>query len=196
MYDIADDLYCYPNSTVLKNIPGLRSQRALKTYEIAMTAQRAEEPLPAGRLSVTHYRAIHRHLFQDVYRWAGAFRRVRIARDGNMFCYPEHIAREMQNLFETLQARGSLRGLSRKNFAPALARFLAELNAIHPFRDGNGRTQLAFAALVADRAGYPLDFTKLQPRKFLSAMVDSFRGNEQELEAQILRLTANNRGSA
>jgi cell filamentation protein len=50
MYDIADDLYCYPNSTVLKNIPGLRSQRVLKIYEIAMTTLRAEEPLPAGRL--------------------------------------------------------------------------------------------------------------------------------------------------
>lgn len=191
MYDIVDDFYCYPNSTVLKNIPGLRSHRALKMYEIAMTAQRAEEPLPAGRLSVTHYCAIHRHLFQDVYPWAGDFRRVRIARDGSMFCYPEHIAREMRNLFMTLRAHNGLRGLSREDFAPALARFLAELNAIHPFRDGNGRAQLAFAALLADRAGHALDFTKLQPRKFLGAMIDSFQGDEKKLETQILRLTAN-----
>lgn len=190
MYDIADGLYCYANSTVLKNIPGLRSQRALKTYEIAMTAQRAEEPLPAGRLSVTHYRAIHWHLFQDIYRWAGEFRRVRIARDGSMFCYPENIAREMHNLFGVLQTHDWLRGLSLEDFAPALARFLAELNAIHPFRDGNGRAQLAFAAVVASRAGHPLDFTKLQPRKFLGAMVDSFGGDEKKLETQILRLTA------
>jgi cell filamentation protein len=190
MYDIADDFYCYPNSTVLKNIPGLRSHRALRTYEIAMTAQRAEEPLPAGRLSVTHYRAIHRHLFQDVYPWAGDFRRVRIARDGSMFCYPENIAREMRNLFAALKSRDGLRGLSREDFAPALARFLAELNAIHPFRDGNGRSQLAFAALIAARAGHPLNFKTLQPRKFLGAMIASFRGDERKLVAHILRLTA------
>jgi len=190
MYDIADDLYCYKNSTVLKNIPGLRTQRALKTYEIAMTAQRAEEPLPAGRLSVNHYRAIHRHLFQDVYRWAGDFRRVRMARNGSMFCYPENIAREMHTLFGGLRSRNGLRGLSREDFAPALARFLAELNAIHPFRDGNGRTQLAFAALIGSRVGHPLNFATLQPQKFLGAMIESFRGDEKNLETHILRLTA------
>jgi cell filamentation protein len=190
MYDIADDFYCYKNSTVLKNVPGLRTQRALKAYEIAMTAQRAEEPLPAGHLSMTHYRAIHEHLFQDIYRCAGDFRRVRIARNGSMFCYPENIAREMHTLFGDLRSRNGLRGLPREDFAPALARFLAELNAIHPFRDGNGRTQLAFAALVGSRADHPLNFVALQPRKFLGAMIDSFRGDEKNLETHILRLTA------
>jgi len=67
MYDIADDLYCYPNTKVLRNIPGFRMVASLRRYEIAMSAQRAEEPLPSGRLSVRHYCAVHRHLFQDVY---------------------------------------------------------------------------------------------------------------------------------
>ena len=91
MYDAIEDPYCYPGTTVLKNRAGHLTQRALTQFETAMSAQLADEPLPTGRLSVYHYQAIHRHLFQDVYSWAGTFRAVRISRDGSMFCYPEHI---------------------------------------------------------------------------------------------------------
>ncbi|HEY4944411.1 MAG TPA: Fic family protein [Rhizomicrobium sp.] len=188
MYDAADKIYCYPNSTVLKNTPGLRRAKALKRYELAMSAQRAEEPLPQGRLGVTHYRAVHRHLFQDVYPWAGSFRRVRIFKGQSAFCYPENIAREMDALFAGLRDTRHLLNRSPADCANALASFLATLNAIHPFRDGNGRTQLAFTALRAHRTGHPLDLSKLRPRAFLAAMIESFRGNEAPLAAGLLRL--------
>ena len=67
--------------------------------------QRAEEPYPVGRLSINHFRAIHRHLFQDVYAWAGRFRTVRISKGGSMFCYPEHIRAETRRLFDQLKHR-------------------------------------------------------------------------------------------
>lgn len=188
MYDGTDARYCYPNSTVLKNIPGLRTAKALKQFELAMSAQRAEEPLPSGRLGVTHYRAIHRHLFQDVYPWAGRFRGVRISRGQSAFCYPENITREMAALFGGLRDARHLRGRSADDCATGLAGFLATLNAIHPFRDGNGRTQLAFTALLAHRAGHPLNLSKLRPRAFLTAMIESFRGNESPLARSLRRL--------
>jgi cell filamentation protein len=103
MYDAVEDPYFYPQTTVLKNRAGLRAQRALTRFETAMAAQRADEPLPVGRLSVRHYCAIHRHLFQDIYAWAGQFRTVRISKAGSVFCYPEHIPREMRNLFGKLK---------------------------------------------------------------------------------------------
>ena len=80
MYAALADPYCYPGTAVLKNIPGLLDPAALALYETAITAQRGEEPLPAGRLTLTHYQAIHRHLFQDVFSWAGRFRTVRISK--------------------------------------------------------------------------------------------------------------------
>src|SRR6185437_5565551 len=188
MYDAADTAYCYPRSTVLKNLAGLRSARALKRYELAMSAQRAEEPLPQGRLGVAHYRAVHRHLFQDVYSWAGRFRTVRISRGQSAFCYPENIAREMDALFTGLRDRRYLHGRRADDYARDLAAFIATLNAIHPFRDGNGRTQLAFAALLSHRAGHRLDLTRLRPRPFLSAMIESFHGNEAPLATQLRQL--------
>ncbi len=102
MYDAVADPYCYPGTPVLKNRAKLQTQKALDRFEVAMTTQRADEPFPPGRLSVSHYRAIHRHLFQDVFLWAGRLRTVRIGRSGNVFCYPENIGREMRILFKNL----------------------------------------------------------------------------------------------
>lgn len=175
LYEAPEDPYCYPGTTVLKNLAGIRDPARLEAFELDMTSQRATEPLPAGRLSWRHYRMIHHHLFQDVYAWAGQLRRVRIAKDGSMFAYPEHIGREARRLFAELRDRRHLRNLSRQEFAHEAAHFLAELNAIHPFREGNGRTQLTFLMLLADHAGHPLDLERLDPGAMLAAMIASFR---------------------
>ena len=185
MYAAVDDPYCYPATTVLKNIPGLRQPEALALYETAITAQRGEESLPAGRLSLTHYRAIHRHLFQDVFAWAGQFRTVRISKGGSMFCYPENIAGQMRALFAGLRREDVLRGRDAAAFAAGAAAFLATLNAIHPFRDGNGRTQLAFMALLCEQAGHPLKLERIDPPAFLAAIIASFDGDEKPLAVTI-----------
>jgi cell filamentation protein len=155
-----------------------------------MTFARSEEALPPGLLSVSHYRAIHHHLFQDVYDWAGRFRTVRLAKDQSAFCYPENIAREMQDLFRWLRDQQYLRGRTVQEFASVAAHFLAELNAIHPFREGNGRTQLIFLALVAHRAGHPIELVSLDPPAMLDAMIASFGGDEAPLAAILERLAS------
>lgn len=188
MYDAVNDPYCYTGTKILKNRAGIKLPKKLREFELAMTTQRFDEPLPAGRFSVSHYCAIHRHLFQDVYSWAGKFRNVRISRRESAFCYPENIAKEMHSLFADLGKRNLLRELSQKEFAVQAAHFLAELNAIHAFRDGNGRAQLAFVIMLADRAGHPVNLTKLRPVKFLKAMMASFFGNEKLLASELFKL--------
>jgi cell filamentation protein len=188
MYEARADPYCYPGTSVLRNIPGFRDQAVLEAFEIEITTQRAEEPLPRGRLGVRHYQAIHRHLFQDVYSWAGRFRTVRMAKGESIFCYPEHIASEMKRVFEALKEVDFLKGLTVEAFADGAAHLLADLNAIHPFREGNGRTQLIFLAAVAENAGHVLKVTRLHRDDYLPAIIRSFNGDERLLEAQLLRL--------
>ena len=188
MYEAGEDPYCYPGTTVLRNRLGLRTLAELEKLEAFSTAQRAREPLPIGRLTNAHYRAIHRHLFQDVYDWAGRIRSVRLAKNDSMFCYPENIDREMRRVFEALEGENQLRDLDAEVFAKKAAHFLAELNAIHPFREGNGRTQGIFLGMLAEQAGHPLDFERLDPPAMLQAMVDSFNGNERPLAGIILHL--------
>jgi cell filamentation protein len=178
MYDAVADKYCYPDTTVLKNKLDLRNAEELHAFEAEVSDARADEELPAGDLDFEHFKAIHRHLFQDVYDWAGQVRDVRIAKDGNMFCYPENIAGEADKLFSELERDKFLEGLSSKDFASKSAKFLAYLNAIHAFREGNGRSQLSFFLLLAEHAGHPIDLDAFQPEQFLDAMIESFKGNE------------------
>jgi cell filamentation protein len=185
MYDAVADPYCYPGTTVLINKLDLRDQKQLGDFEAEITAQRADEPLPNGSLSYSHYRAIHHHIFQDVYAWAGKTRTVRIAKNASMFCYPEHIDGEIRKLFGELQSENYFRRLSAEEFARKTTHFLTELNAIHPFREGNGRTQLALLTLLAERAGHPLSLNNLDPATMLAAMVTSFSGKEARLRKLI-----------
>ena len=189
MYDSIDDPYCYPGTTLLKNRRNLRTQDGLDRFETAITAQRFNEPMPAGKLTEQHYRRVHRHIFRDVYTWAGEYReKVRISKGDSTFCYPEHIPREMQKLFESLRRDRDLQGRSAQDFAQGAAAFLATLNAVHAFRDGNGRSQLAFMGLLAKAAGYRLHLDRIIPGDFLAAMIRSFRGDEELLVKQFVRL--------
>ena len=188
IYAAGVDPYCYVGTTVLKNVPGLRDQADLDRFEAVSFALRSEEPLPAGPLTVRHYFAVHRHLLRDVYRWAGKPRTIRISKGGNPFCYPENIGPELDRLFLWLHAEHCLTGLSDDKFAAKLAHFLAELNAIHAFREGNGRAQNAFALIVGAHAGHPLRMEALDPKAYLEAMIVSFAGKEGPLADQLQML--------
>lgn len=187
-YEVFEDPYCYRGTFVLKNRAGLTDAKRLQAFELEMSSLRADEPLPNGRFGPAHYCAVHKHLFGDVYTWAGRYRTVRTAKGGNVFCFPEHIGKEMRKLFVRLH-KGVLRApASSGDFVEMTAEFLAELNAIHAFREGNGRAQLAFLRLISVRAGHPFDLTKLRHGPFLEAMIKSFHGETGSLEAELRRL--------
>jgi cell filamentation protein len=190
MYDAVEDPYTYKGSTVLKNLLDLREAEELAAFEAEITAQRAAEPLPAGSFDFAHYCAVHRHLFQDVYEWAGKPRTVRISKSGNPFCFPEHIEGQTHKLFGELKAANFFRDLPPEDFAERAAHFLAELNAIHAFREGNGRSQLTFFDMLATHAGHPLDLDNLDSEKMLKAMIASFDGDETQLRDVIAELIA------
>lgn len=177
VYTAEADPSCYPGTTVLKNRAGLTSQEELDEFELAMTLLRSEEAWPAGDLDKRHYLRLHHHLFQDVYDWAGEIRTVRIGKAGHWFCYPEYIERELERVFGTLLPLAMDHEGDIARFRMGCALFLAELNAIHPFRDGNGRTQMAFIALLAQRAGFRFDDDALHPEAVMEAMIASFRGD-------------------
>jgi cell filamentation protein len=186
MYDAIEDPYTYKNSTVLVNKLDLRDQVDLDAFEAEISNARAEEALPDGSMDFEHYKAIHHHLFQDVYQWAGHIRTVRIAKGGNPFCFPENIESQAGKLFDELRSANHLRNLDAQAFSEEAAHFLAELNAIHAFREGNGRSQLTLFAVLADHASHPLRMERLKPEEMLAAMIASFDGDERLL-ADVIR---------
>lgn len=173
---------------MLRNLLGLTDPAELEAFEALSATQRSEEALPAGSFDAAHFQAVHHHLFQDVYDWAGQPRTIRIFKGGSPFCYPESFDQELARLFGWLRDEQYLRGRTSEAFARDAAYFLAELNAIHLFREGNGRAQTAFLAMLAAEAGHPLNFERLDAEAWMHAMIESFYGSHDPLAAEILRL--------
>lgn len=157
----SSDEGCYPNTTVLINRLNLKSQEALDEAErISVTVrtaqalqQRYEEPF-----TFSFYCGLHKRLFGDIYDWAGQLRTVDISKKGTNF-YP---ASELQHMgeakFQWLQSEHEFRNQSFEKFAYSIADFYHEINMLHPFREGNGRTQRLFFTLLIQRAGYHINF--------------------------------------
>ena len=187
-YDAFDDPYAYPGTSVLRNRLDIRDAGILEAFEVEIFTLRAEEPLPHGTFDPIHYRKIHHHLFQDVYEWAGQYRTVRTSKGGNAFCYPEHISAQMDALFRSIRGGEAFAKKSRSEFLKEAARFLGELNAIHPFREGNGRAQLAFLGLIGATASHPFAFERIDRHAFLQAMIESFLGRFESLAVELGKL--------
>ena len=187
MYGSSPDPYVFSGTDVLINLANIRDGAQLERFEFYATQQRASEPLPRGRYGYRHFRAVHKHLFQDVDSWAGKPRTVRLSKHQSVFCYPEHIDSEMTRLFSELAAEGHLCARSSVQFVKRAAYYLSEWNAVHAFREGNGRTQLLFLTLIAEHAGHAIKADRIDPALVLAAMIASFGGKTKPLETQIAR---------
>ena len=182
------DPYCYPNSRVLKNQLGIHDFDELYNEECNLSNLRARELLNApiqGRFDFKHLQKIHQYLFQDIYDWAGQVRTVDIAK-GNLFCLCFAIDSEASRIFTELKSEKYLRGLSAGDFAKRLAYYLAEINALHPFREGNGRTQREFIRQLASHNNYFLSYAGISKNQMIEASVASFKLDYAPLENLIL----------
>jgi cell filamentation protein len=182
-----EDPYVLPGSTVLRNKLGATTADALDRVERRLVVQRAREGMPTGDFDLDHLRSIHRHLFQDVYAWAGEVRTVEISKDGSQFQFRRFIGTGMADIHRRLAQSSFLRGLSAVDFAAAAGTILGDVNYVHPFRDGNGRAQLQYLALLADRAGHPVDLARLDPRRWQEASRSAHQGTYGPMAAEIAR---------
>ena len=187
-----DDPYVYPGTNVLRNRYDLRDPAELERVEAAVTygrlAELAEQPLP-GAYDLAHLQAFHARIFSDIYQWAGEIRTVAIAK-GDLFALPQHIEPYLSDVLRQLPAEGHLRGLGREQTLDRLTHYLAEINAAHPFREGNGRTQRAFIAQLADDAGYRVNWRHLDPARNIQASQAAHRGDNRPLRALLDSVTA------
>lgn len=156
------DHYVYPGTNILKNKQGVMDAQAAYDSERLFSLKRVSEFRSSGvtgRFDSEHLKAIHKFLFQDVYDWAGEFRDIEIFKGTSGFETPDRISSELDGLFSDIRNKNYFRGLSKQDAANGMADAMCRLNAIHPFREGNGRTQRAFMEQLALNAGYELDFS-------------------------------------
>ena len=175
MYSSEDRLYCYPDSTTLKNLLDIRDPAALAEAEGYIVGLRMAEVVggPSNfAFSFKFLKELHRRLFQDVYEWAGVTRRVDMSKGQTRFAVWEQIESETGRLFDsTALQQAPVSGGQRQWFIDTAAPFLIELNVMHPFRDGNGRTMRLFVELWAASIGLRLDWGRVEPEMIVEAVI-------------------------
>jgi cell filamentation protein len=183
---MSDPVYCYPpDYIVLKNKLDLRDAAQLDYVEREFVTPRTIQGIPSGDFDLTHLRAVHRHLFQDVCDWAGDVRTVEIAKGGSQFQFRRYIATGMADVHRRLVATDYLRRLAPIDFAARAGEIIGDVNSIHPFREGNGRTQMLYLDQLAARAGHRLELRSIVREEWMVACIEAPRGQYAALGACI-----------
>lgn len=125
---------------------------------------------------------IHRFIFQDVYPFAGQIREENISKDFFSFASTQYILSYANELFKQLHQENGLVGLDIESFSERAAHYMAEINVLHPFREGNGRTQREFMRQLAQHAGYDLEWSRVDPQRLLRASIRSKTDTQDLIE--------------
>lgn len=193
----AQGSYFYPNTSddpdrtdVLRNKFGIETHSELRIEEYRATAFRmaeiAEGDGPQGQFDKAHLKAIHGHIFQDVYEWAGHTRdespivdgqRVEpiggLSKGGTAFLHGSRIEMGLDEALKAIRDPEVLRGSTPEQFAERAGQVMAELNYVHPFREGNGRTQEVFIAELGRPYGHEVDFTVITKPRIVEASIET-----------------------
>ena len=189
LYEARNSIYCYPGSDVLINKLNIRDNQLLSEAERKIVLTKSYElrkNSKIGNFDLDHFLKIHEFLFEDIYPFAGKFRNENIAKGYFSFAEWQYIEPEIKRLFDKLKAENYLQGKSREELVKGLAYYLSELNVLHPFREGNGRTIREFIRELAFFNGYVLDLQNTTSEELLKASVDSI-ADTKELEETLNR---------
>lgn len=171
-----NSIYCYPGTNILINKLGIRDSNKLFEIEKQIVLIKSYI-LRQNQIRYTfdkrHFTYLHDFLFGDIYSFAGKFRTENICKGSFTFASWEYIESELDRLLKELKSENFLQGLNKENLSKRLAYYLSELNVLHPFREGNGRTIREFIRELALKAGYTLDLQNTTPEEMFNASVKS-----------------------
>lgn len=175
---------CYEGTTCLINKFDIKDEEKLANIEAAITFAKASEleknPID-GQFDFEHYLSIHRFLFEDIYDWAGKLRTVEISKKGTSFAKPEEIEVLCRNCFDRLKRLKCFCGMFTEDFVKNIVDLYCVTNMIHPFREGNGRTQRIFISQLIRYNGYDIDFAEIDPDELMIATIQSASGVQDYL---------------
>ena len=174
---------CYPGTTCLVNKLGIQDELVLTETEAAVVLGKAslldQQPIPGG-FDFDHYKHIHQFLFCDLYDWAGQIRTINLSKKGTAFVPAAEIESCAVACFKRL-AEFSGEGMSHRELAEEVADFYHTVNMLHPFREGNGRTQRIFFTQWIRSLGYDFDLSSVDPDAFMIATIYAAQGVMDQL---------------
>lgn len=170
---------CYEGTSCLINKFGIKDDSILKDLETAITFSRITEYNLNPKYNTfdeNHYKALHKYIFGDIYEWAGEYRKVDMTKKGTTFAKVENIDSLMNRCFERLNQKNYFQDLSFNEFIENIVDFYCVTNMIHPFREGNGRTQRLFLTQLIMLNNYTIDFTVTDSDELMIATIQASNG--------------------
>lgn len=185
-YDISSSSdNCYPNTTCLINKFGIQDESALNEVEANITFAKAsllsESPIN-GSFDFNHYKAIHKFLFEDLFDWAGEIRTVNLSKKSTQFTAPEHIEERASKCFAQISKENYFKDYKSDEFIDRIVDLYCDTNMIHPFREGNGRTQRCFFEQLIRFVGYDINFSNIDADELMIATIQSANGVTDNLK--------------
>ncbi|KGX85204.1 Fic/DOC family protein [Pontibacillus litoralis] len=168
--------YCYPGTNVLINKFNEQNHEKLMKLERIITAERLYElyrsPIP-GSFGMKHLQKIHKYIFKDVYPFSGELREEQIFKGSTPFAHPMFLSNYASDVFRQLKTDKYLKGMEYDDFVKKMSYYFTEVNMLHPFREGNGRTQREFFRVLALKNGYELDWSNVEPKTMMKLSIQS-----------------------
>ena len=170
---------CYEGTTCLINKLNIHDEKQLSIVESNITLAKIsilqQNPI-GGNFDFDHYKAIHRFIFEDLYEWAGTPRTVNLSKKGTLFVKAKDIENVATACFDRLKSQNFFKDFDIDDFIEGITDFYCVTNYLHPFKEGNGRTQRIFLSQLALNAGYEMDFAKVDTDKLMIATIQAANG--------------------
>lgn len=182
-YGVGDDPYLIPGTDVLRNKLGITDAEKLGAAEREITQRAAEQftfiPQP---YTLETLRDIHHSLFFEIYEWAGKIRTVDISKGHTRFCNCLRIIPEAERLFANLEQSEFFLDLNREELIVSAADLYGDINAVHPFREGNGRAQRLLFEHIIINTGHDVTWEPITQEEWIHANEMAFFGSNTSLE--------------
>lgn len=170
---------CYANTTCLINKLNIQNEKLLSEIEADITFAKATawETAPLSeQFDFEHYKMIHKYLFEDLYDWAGQIRTINISKKGTDFTDASEIETIAYNCFNRLKSQNYYQDQEFEEFVGSIVDFYCVTNMLHPFREGNGRTQRIFLAQLIRYNGYEINFSDIDTDALMTATIHAAHG--------------------
>ncbi|MGL1958689.1 MAG: Fic family protein [Colwellia sp.] len=182
-YGTGNDPYCYENTDILINKFEIKNATILEQAETEISnVSSASIDFSPPPYNFAYLQKIHQILFGDLYTWAGQSRTIGMNKGDTMFCRPEHIQREVTKLFNVLSHANYFQNISMTELIVKIAEFYGDLNIIHPFREGNGRSQRILFEHIIVNCGFKISWANVNKNEWIQANINSVHCDYSLLE--------------
>ena len=184
MYEAINSRYTYKNSDVLVNKLDIKDEEKLKAYETKIVALKLAslQKMEFDRsYDENHLKFIHKYLFEEVYEFAGEYRKENITKENFLFSQYQFIEDNIKDIIKSINLE-KYKELNFEELVKEISKVMTDLNVLHPFREGNGRATREFIRELLEDLGYEINWFLIDYNDILNASIKAVIDDNEQIE--------------